>query len=185
MRGIAHHVYSISFRAQAIVGLVFVAWMISNVPDALVREQYVGVPLSVSVIAGVVSLSLLWPYLTPDWIKDPSRLNHLVPVVLAHAALPFLFGFVGGSAIVAANIAAPVDNTLGIIMGVFFLLLGAVCLFLGSALCFWAETPDEDAPRGNVSVLVPLNEARPLPRDRDVTEVDFQSARDARVSRVG
>lgn len=185
MRDLAHHVYTVAFRAQALIGLVFVVWLISSVPNAISAQPYVGVPLSLSVIAGVVSLALLWPYLTPEWMSDPSRLGHVVPVVVANIALPILFGFIGGFAIVNSNLAPPLDNTMGLIMGAFLLVAGATCLFLGAALCFWAETPDDAETRDNVSVLVPLHEARPLPRDIETPELDFHAAREARVSRVG
>ncbi|MEL6640271.1 MAG: hypothetical protein AAFP98_02980 [Pseudomonadota bacterium] len=183
MRGAAHRLYALIYRAQALVGLVLVAWMISNVPNALVREQYVGVPLSVAVIALVVSLALLWPYLTPTWMAQPSRLRHVVSIVLAHATLPILYIFVGMSAIVAANVAAPLDNQLAIAIAAFFLTAGGFCFCVGTALCFWAEQ-EETPAHDNVSVLVPLKEAKAVAYDADVPEIDFQALREARVSRA-
>ena len=163
MRGFAHHFYAVSYRAQAFVGFALVAWMIASVPGAVVREQYIGMPLSVAVITGVVSLALLWPYLTPTWIAHPTRLNQLIPVMLAHLMLPLLYGFVCVNAMVAAALPNALANHIAAAVAVFLVATSAVCVGLGMWLCFTNRKAAKAITemKDNISVLVPMSEARP------------------------
>ncbi len=187
MRGFAHHFYSVTYRAQAFVGFAIVAWMIGNVPGALAREQYIGTPLTVAVVTGVVSIALVWPYLTPTWIAHPTRLNQLIPLTLAHLMFPLLYAFVGVSAMVVAQLDAPVANQMAAAMAIFLIATSAVCIGLGMSLCFTRRKAVSafHEPIDNVSVLVPVKEAQ-MPEELPASAYpEFQTTRERRVSRVG
>lgn len=161
MGGFAHQFYTLSYRVQAALGIGFVAWMIALVPGAVAQDPTIGMPLSIAVIAGIVSLAMLWPYLTPSWIAEPHRLNQLLPLTLAHLGLPLLYAFVGINAMLTADIPVALANQLAMALLIFFVATSAAAIGLGMTMCFTTRQPEVEA-RDNVSVLVPLSEAKPV-----------------------
>lgn len=111
MRGTTHTVYALTFRTQALFGLVLVGWLISTV---LVEGQYAGMSMLIGVIAGVVSFACLWPYLTPRWLGRPSRRSQLIPLVVTHVFLLGLYCFVAISAVLATSAPDAVSRQMAI-----------------------------------------------------------------------
>lgn len=149
MRGLVHTLYAFAFRGQALIGLGLVVWFISSVPAALTRDLYVGGPLAVAVIAGVTAIASIWPFLTPHWVGRPASKGQLVPLLLTHTTLPFLYVFVAMSAVVAANLAEPIAQILAVAVSLALIAASVVCWGLGTVLCFWSR---EKA--GPVSIVI-------------------------------
>lgn len=176
MRGLTQSMYSATLRMQALAGLGCVAWLISEVPAAIARDQYIGLPLALAVIAGVISLATLWPFLTPSWIGGPTRAAHFVPLVLAHLMLPLLYGFVAMNAVVAADLPQSISQQVGVGIALGLLLASALCLCLGAFLCFWSRkalSRGEDADFAATEIL------HELPPDRITPELELARPRQA------
>lgn len=161
MRGTVHNLYALTMRTLALVGLGCVVWLMSSLPSMLSGNQLVGTPFAIAVIAGIISLALLWPYLTPSWLGRPVRAVQVFPLILAYVVLPVMYGFVAMSAIVAADIGPPLANQLAIGLGALLFFTALVALGLGASLCFWARKPRPVAA-DNVAVFAPIRDASPV-----------------------
>ena len=165
MRGTTQTIYSLIFRAQALLGLVLVAWLITGV---LVAGQYAGTSMIVGVIAGVIGLACLLPYLTPGWLGRPTRRGQLIPLVCAHIALPLMYSFVAISAVLSIDVGADVNRQL--VLGAFSLLAatGLINLIVGAKLCFQPTNASHANEGGTVTELVlPRVAARSAQSDDD------------------
>lgn len=197
MRGLAHSIYLALFRTQAFLGLALVVWLFSNVPDALAREQYVGVPVLGAVFAGIAAIACLWPFLTPRWLSHPGRVRHLIALVPCYGLLPFLYGSVALNAVKAANLPNGFSQQLlsGMLLPLF--LMSGLCLTLGGTLCFWRRLHQADAEDEMFSelimreeTLVPLTQTLPVQGAAetvlppDASEADFAKLRRARLQRA-
>ncbi len=157
MRGTTHIIYTAIFRVQALVGLMLASWLISMV---LGRGQYASAPLIFGVVAGVIGLGCLWPFLTPSWLRRPKARKHLVPMISAHIILPVLYVFVALSAVVATGFADPLSGQIAIAIGVLLLASSATCLTLGVRLCLGKAARPTDT---NASVVTELVLSRNIP----------------------
>lgn len=151
MRGTTQSLYSLALRAQATFGLMLVAGLISAV---LVAGQYAGTAMIIGVIAGVISLACVWPYLTPDWLERPSRKGHLVPLLVAHLVLLALYTFTAISSVLVLGMTDAVVRQLAV--GVISLLCacGLLNLIMGIRLCLLPLSGGDDGERGTVTELV-------------------------------
>jgi hypothetical protein len=174
MRGTSHVIYTAIFRTQAIAGLLLASWLISMV---LGRGQYAGAPLLFGVIAGVISLACVWPFLTPSWLRRPKKRKHLAMMAAAHVVLPVLYGFVAMSAVVAADLADPLSGQIALVIAALLLVSSLLCLTLGARLCLRKSAPAIDANASVVTELV-------LPRNVAPQDLQGDAERRERMSRA-
>lgn len=169
MRGIVHNLYAFAFRGQALVGLGLVVWFISSVPNALTRDLYVGGPLAIAVIAGVTAIASIWPFLTPHWVGRPRRKSQLVPLLLTHTMLPFLYIFVAMSGVVAADLEEPIAQNLTAGLLLLLLVASVLCWGFGTILCFWSR---RSIPP--VSIVIDNPPAETVPIAKPAARLDYE-----------
>lgn len=172
MRGTSQVIYAVILRTQAVFGLLLASWLISMV---LGRGQYATAPLIIGVIAGVISLSCVWSFLTPSWLRRPHKRKQLALIVSAHVFLPALYGYVAISAVVAAGIPDPLSSQIAVVMAAWLCASSLTCLVIGVRLCLrnGAAPQDED-----VSVVTELV----LPRATPTVDAQEDAARMSRAS---
>lgn len=149
MRGTTHTVYALIFRTQALFGLGLVAWLVSAV---LVEGQYAGMSMLIGVIAGVVSLACLWPYLTPRWLGRPNRRSQLVPLVAAHLSLLALYCFVAISAVIATDLPDVFGRQMALAALTTLTAMSAMSIAIGIRLSLFPVR--DDRPGGIVTEFV-------------------------------
>lgn len=155
MRDTTQMMYGVTLRAQAIVGFAGVIWLITAV---LMTGQHAGFTMFLGVVAGVISLTCLWSFLTPDWLERPTRWSQAPALILAHLVLLMLYSVVALSAGLTAA-AGEFGRQLAIIAVSVLAATALLNIINGTRLCFRKPKADMAERAGGVTDIV-------LPRAR-------------------
>ena len=132
MQSMSDKLYRTILQAQFVAGLIFSLALIALI---IVRGDYAGLGLVGGVVGGVLAISGVWPFLMPDWFREPSQRADIVPVILAHLFSGMLFCFVVLNLIVVSFNAQPVIFQMGLAVIVLILVSAITCAILGVRRC--------------------------------------------------
>jgi hypothetical protein len=85
MRKVFQSVYLTMLRLQAVYGLALLLAFGVVLPEAMAAGGSVNVLMAIAAGAGVVTLMLLIPRLTPNWLACPAGVLQLFPVLVVVA----------------------------------------------------------------------------------------------------